>query len=137
MKERILEIIQKETMTSTHFADKIGVQRSSVSHVINGRNKPGFEFIQKILVAFQDINAEWLLTGRGEMYKSQTKEHTLFTEVENDTEKKSGPEVVNDIQKSNKGQGEEREISGKERKKIEKILVFFKDKTFKEYYPES
>jgi len=69
MQDQIQEILTKERLSSSQFADRIGIQRSSVSHVLSGRNKPGFDFIQKILIAFPGINGDWLITGSGDMYK--------------------------------------------------------------------
>ena len=72
MEDKIKEILIKENISSSQLADKIGVQRSSISHVLSGRNKPGFDFIQKILVAFPEISGDWLITGSGEMYKQKS-----------------------------------------------------------------
>ena len=68
MKERLIQLLDLEQLTPSKFADIIGVQRSSVSHVISGRNNPSFDFIQKTLTAFPGLNAEWLIVGQGTMY---------------------------------------------------------------------
>ena len=68
MKERLIQLLDLEQLTPSKFADIIGVQRSSVSHVISGRNNPSFDFIQKTLTAFPGLNAEWLIVGQGSMY---------------------------------------------------------------------
>jgi transcriptional regulator with XRE-family HTH domain len=70
MKDQINKIMETEGMTPAKFADEIGVQRSSISHIISGRNKPSYDFIIKILARFSGINAEWLLTGKGNMIKT-------------------------------------------------------------------
>jgi transcriptional regulator with XRE-family HTH domain len=67
MKEQIEEILTNYQLTSAQFADLIGVQRSSISHILSGRNKPSFDFIQKILLKYPHINADWLITGRGDI----------------------------------------------------------------------
>lgn len=69
MKERLLQLLDLEQITSSKFADIIGVQRSSVSHVISGRNKPSYDFLQKTLKAFPGLNASWLMLGEGSMYE--------------------------------------------------------------------
>jgi len=69
MKERLLQLLDLEQITPSKFADIIGVQRSSVSHVISGRNKPSFDFLQKTLKAFPGLNASWLMLGEGTMYE--------------------------------------------------------------------
>jgi transcriptional regulator with XRE-family HTH domain len=70
MKDQLLRIMESEAMTPAKFADEIGVQRSSISHILSGRNKPSYDFIIKILNRFSGINAEWLITGKGSMIKS-------------------------------------------------------------------
>ncbi|MDR2586338.1 MAG: helix-turn-helix domain-containing protein [Prevotellaceae bacterium] len=70
MKTRISQFLQSEQLSPARFADLLNVQRSGISHILSGRNKPGFDLIQKILTKFPDINAEWLITGRGNMYKN-------------------------------------------------------------------
>lgn len=67
MKDRITKFLTKENITPAEFADKIGVQRSSVSHVLNGRNYPSASFIQKMLMVYPQLNPRWLLLGEGTM----------------------------------------------------------------------
>jgi transcriptional regulator with XRE-family HTH domain len=55
MKERLLQLLDLEQITPSKFADIIGVQRSSVSHVISGRNKPSYDFLHKTLKAFPGL----------------------------------------------------------------------------------
>ena len=70
MRERIIKFIETENLAPTKFADEIGVQRSSISHILSGRNNPSFDFIQKILSRYKALNAEWLVMGTGPMYKA-------------------------------------------------------------------
>ncbi|WP_078063013.1 helix-turn-helix domain-containing protein [Solirubrum puertoriconensis] len=67
MVDRIRQLIQERQLTSTQFADVIGVARPIVSHILSGRNKPSLEVVQKIIAAFPDISMPWLLTGQGLM----------------------------------------------------------------------
>jgi transcriptional regulator with XRE-family HTH domain len=78
MKERILQLLDLEKITPSKFADLIGVQRSSVSHVISGRNKPSFDFLQKTLKAFPGLKADWLMLGEGPMYGHMVRNSDLF-----------------------------------------------------------
>lgn len=85
MKERIVQLLSHLDLTSAQFADIIGVQRSSISHILSGRNKPSFDFIQKILIKYPEINADWLLTGRGNLLntvKSENTENNVNSEPE-------------------------------------------------------
>lgn len=70
MNQRILQFLAAENITQAQFADTIEVARATVSHVIAGRNKPGFDFIESISHHYPDLNIEWLITGKGKMYKS-------------------------------------------------------------------
>lgn len=81
MISRIQKIIQLKKLTSSAFADKIGVPRSTISHIISGRNNPSLEFVQKILDNFPEIRTEWLVRGEGHMLKAS---NTLFPDEDND-----------------------------------------------------
>lgn len=70
--ERLQEIIAHEGLTTSAFARKIGVVDQTVRGiVVQKRNKPGFDMLVKILQTFDWVNAEWLITGKGEMIKSE------------------------------------------------------------------
>ena len=62
--KRISQILEEQQLSSSAFADTIGVQRSSISHVLSGRNKPSLEFILKIIRAFPFYSTDWLLFGK-------------------------------------------------------------------------
>jgi transcriptional regulator with XRE-family HTH domain len=76
MKDRLVQLLDMEQLTPSKFADIIGVQRSSVSHIISGRNNPSFDFLQKTLKAFPGLKAEWLILGEGTMYEHMARELT-------------------------------------------------------------
>jgi len=67
MKDRIKQYIEYKGISAGELAVALEVQRSNISHILNGRNKPGASFIEKLLVVFPDLNARWLLTGKGNM----------------------------------------------------------------------
>ncbi|WBV61023.1 helix-turn-helix transcriptional regulator [Chryseobacterium camelliae] len=74
LNERISKVIEYSNLTSSEFADEIDVQRSSISHITSGRNKPSLEFIIKIKSRFPEILWDWLVTGEGQMLKSDLPE---------------------------------------------------------------
>lgn len=74
LKDRIQALMQAQTLTASKFAEAIGVQPSSISHILSGRNKPGYDFLLSILNRFPEIDPDWLLTGRGNMYRNLTDE---------------------------------------------------------------
>ncbi|SHG34880.1 DNA-binding transcriptional regulator, XRE-family HTH domain [Chryseobacterium oranimense] len=71
LNERISKVIEYSNLSPSEFADEIDVQRSSISHITSGRNKPSLEFIIKIKSKFPEILWDWLVTGEGEMLKSE------------------------------------------------------------------
>lgn len=83
MEDRLLKLLDTEQLTSAKFADAIGVQRSSVSHILSGRNKPSFNFLQKTMKAFPMLNADWLILGEGNMYEGDVNpvSGSLFDQV--------------------------------------------------------
>lgn len=138
MNERVNSILKHFKLSSSQFADEIGVQRSSVSHVLSGRNKPGFDFIKKIMSKFPEINAEWLITGAGEMLKKMSmREKELFESAD---ERKYGKEKEskaydNNVDERISRSSESIEQDKDKRKQIEKIIVIYEDKSFEEYNP--
>jgi transcriptional regulator with XRE-family HTH domain len=72
MINRIELILKTQNLTPTQFADAIGIQRSSMSHILARRNNPSLDFVMKLLNRFPEINAEWLLSGKNQMFNTST-----------------------------------------------------------------
>lgn len=145
MKTRIIQFLSENNLTSTKFADTIGVQRSSISHILSGRNKPSFDFIEKMLIAYPDLNAQWLITGKGSMLKNQLSLFNQETQIEN--KNLSSPESnISNLEdtyteKINSKQ-ENTQYENLNIKKniitsdIERVIIFYTNGSFKEYKPE-
>lgn len=150
MKDRIIKFIEAEKLTAAEFADQIGVQRSSVSHVLNGRNNPSFAFIQKMIEHFPNINSRWLLTGEGDIYGpkpnsvvSETKPQSkLFStdDLRHDRTDQQLPE--DDLKVNNTAVSEPASVETLETKrseipqrKVVKVLIFYDDQTFEDFRP--
>lgn len=69
MNTRLKQFLAAENISQSQFADTIKVVRASVSHVLSGRNNPGYDFIKAIMTAYPALNIEWLMLGKGKMYK--------------------------------------------------------------------
>lgn len=69
MRNRLQQFLNAEQLSPARLSDIIGIQRSGMSHILSGRNKPSFDFIQKLMLKFPALNSEWLITGKGKMYK--------------------------------------------------------------------
>jgi len=187
MKDRIILLIKAKNLTAAQFAEEIGVQKSSISHIISGRNNASLDFIQKVLIRYPETNMDWLMFGKGPIFKgienasnSSNEEHfsvaplqssthvDLFSELnpgnpvnfrkENDL----SPEPVPEQNPQNEGSGKETFFPMKEKsesnpgysiskpeskiassehknsatKAIVKIVEFYSDNTYREYFPE-
>ena len=66
---RITQIMEREGLTSSKFAEAIGIQRSAMSHILNGRNNVRLDVLIKILDRFTYVDSDWLLFGKGEMVR--------------------------------------------------------------------
>lgn len=113
LNERITKVIEYSGLTPSEFADEIDVQRSSISHVTSGRNKPSLEFIIKIKSRFPEILWDWLVNGDGEMLKSAENDSAAEEEISKPT---SLPDLFTLI-----NQGEEEKID--EESEVEKTTV--------------
>ena len=113
--DRFKYLMKLNNLSASAFAEKVGVQPSSISHILSGRNKPSLEFIQKVLTQFPKISADWLISGKtvvvenniniSEQHKSTTKEISSPTPQSN---------------------------TNTNTKAIKKILIFYTDNTFEE-----
>ena len=72
MNKRLQQFLDAENITQSQLADSLGVARAGISHILAGRNKPGFDFIESLATKFPTLSLEWLITGKGRMYKSET-----------------------------------------------------------------
>lgn len=77
MKDRIIEFLKSENKSSAQFAEEIGVQPSGISHILSGRNNPSLDFVIKMLEKYKFLSTDWLLFGKGTMYKENSVQ-TLF-----------------------------------------------------------
>lgn len=96
MIKRIELIMQSQNLTASQFADRIGIQRSGLSHILSGRNNPSLDFVLKVLKSFPELEPVWLLQGKGPMYANMSgalpKEESLALEKNQALE--PGQEVV-------------------------------------------
>jgi transcriptional regulator with XRE-family HTH domain len=100
--DRIRKLMELEGLSASAFADQIQVQRSSISHIMAGRNKPSLDFIEKILSAFPEVQAQWLITGTGPMkqlhlfddkaYQPRTEYSDPIPQIKPEPKKESNPE---------------------------------------------
>lgn len=121
IQDRLLLVLKMHTLTPSAFADKIGVQRSNVSHVLSGRNKPSLDFLEKILIHFPRVNAHWLITG-------------AIVEGKQDL---TATQLIENQEELNRSALKTEKIEVNQLKEIERIVIFYTDASFKEYSTKS
>lgn len=146
MNTRLQQFLAAENISQAQFAETIGVARASVSHILSGRNKPGFDFLESMVRHYPSLNFEWLLTGQGKMYnnaKSATGAAVdMFSPLSSETERNPYSEteyrqerpphspisqqntLISRLDNSNQSISNEKHIS--------KITIFYSDGTFQE-----
>ncbi|MFT0715719.1 helix-turn-helix domain-containing protein [Flagellimonas lutimaris] len=120
---RIETIISHLELTVSAFADEIGVQRSSLSHLLNGRNKPSLDFVMKLVDTYPQVDLYWFLKGEGNFPKTP-EDRQIKIDVSGSHEKKKGIPAIK--QRFDK----EKDLDTKE---PYKIVLFYPDGTFKTF----
>lgn len=127
--QRIQEVIDHYGLTISAFADEIGVQRSSISHLLSGRNKPSLDFVLKLVAAFPDVNLYWLLKGEGS-FPPNSPNPDIKSELESEPLKNkknlSAKEIPSDLKT---------DIS--DNRNPNQIALFYPDGTFKVFKPKN
>ncbi|MGK4567901.1 helix-turn-helix domain-containing protein [Flavobacterium sp. 3HN19-14] len=132
--KRLEILLEYYSLNASSFADKIGVQRSSLSHLLSGRNKPSLDFVMKISEEFADIDLYWLLNGKGSMLKNAAASEEKITAQKPQENFENAESVTTDKSVSTTNHLPYSEIPNTEQ--IEKIVVFYKNGTFKNYIPK-
>lgn len=111
IQERIQIVLKMHNLSASAFADKIGVQRSNMSHILSGRNKPSLDFLEKTLRHFPKVNAKWLVCGQAE-----TEVGTFSQGLQTD---------VVDLKRGNS------------ERKLVKLVEIYADGSFRELFPKN
>lgn len=127
---RLQKLLEYYDLSASGFATTIGVQRSSISHVLSGRNKPSLDFVMKLLHHFKEVSIEWLIDGKGSFPKPEIPPTPIqipeekTTPIQTDTkeiEAVTPPIISALISKKNSG------------KEITKIIVLYSDGSFEAF----
>jgi transcriptional regulator with XRE-family HTH domain len=143
MRERLLEFLQSENKSSAQLAEEIGVQASGISHILSGRNNPSLDFILKMLEKYKFLSTDWLLFGKGSIYK-EPKMPNLF-DFEPVTSRESNeiqarneqvhPETDLKAGIESKTIGDSRVHFEKSGQGVIKIVWFYENNSFREFFP--
>lgn len=151
--KRLEIILDYYSLSASAFADKVGVQRSSLSHLLSGRNKPSLDLILKIVDNFPEVDLYWILNGKGNFPKSEVKNDSdslTSTLFEKNTTREDAienpPNLFSDDPMPEKKRVNENFLNNfsntrilenlKNDSDIDRIVVFYKNGTFKNYIPE-
>jgi len=152
MIHQIQTILRKENLSASQLAEKLGIQRSSISHILSERNKPSLDFIQKLLDNFPHLSSDWILTGKGNYSKQQESKKQEPISTPNITPPNTN-EIPFEMQKNNLEPTELTMPSidkssylainnnptikpnTETRKKTIRIVTFYNDNTFDEFFP--
>lgn len=124
--ERLEKILAHYQLSASAFADALGIQRSGVSHLLSGRNKPSLDFVLKLLHTYPEVDLQWLMNGKGEFPKSKHQSDDLFSE--------SSPNNQTTSTKSERSLAAQPSVESTQ-KSIKEIVVFYTDGTFSCYKP--
>jgi len=155
-KDRIEKVMLTEGMNSAQFAAEIGIQGSTLSHILNGRNNPSLDVLKKVLNRFRTVSSDWLILGVGSMYRAekQSQAPTLFDSINENSSKStiSEPKILEKLQsvseviQQNSPQIPEAAVQSTSEarsvvnpvvevpaKSVRKIIVYYTDNTFQEF----
>ena len=166
--DKIKQILIEKNLTPSYFADEIGVQRSSISHILSGRNRPSFDIIQKIIRRFPELGYEWIMEEesqaggndrqmqpsgstygtRGVVGRPAQNRADQFNTVQAGITYSNVPQSTgirsqrteippqNMVVQADKNEPEEPFVANASgEKKVERILVFYTDGSFREFTP--
>ena len=124
-RERIEAVIKSMNLSARQFAEQIKVQPGTISNMMVGRNNPSLEVMKRIMQRYPTINPEWLIAGKGEMWRTVPgQEAGLFD---------NQPPTDGLTQAIKRTKEEEQPVPVAPQKKISRIVVYYTDNTFEEF----
>lgn len=139
MQERFKQLLEEKNLTATRFAAMIKVNASAMSHILNGRSKPGFDVLDKIAQAFPDVNLNWLISGKGTLYnnssarpaeiKSSSQKTFIVEDKESEISSSRPAHTAPAVETTTVVPM----VSQQNAKKIKRIILFFEDGSFENY----
>ncbi|WP_055445870.1 helix-turn-helix domain-containing protein [Lacinutrix mariniflava] len=128
--KRLKKVIDYYGESASSFAEKIGVQRSSISHILSGRNKPSLEFVLKVLSSFPEVQLYWLMNGKGNFPAEKNAEQKVEQKPKPQNEDLfSTPQT----EKITTEISEVKQITSNSKKEIDRIIIFYKDGSFSNF----
>ena len=151
MREKLQILMNAENLTGSRLAEYLGIQPSSISHIMSGRNKPSLDFVQKILQRYPRINPDWLLLDSEQMYRAQSSEpspasssETLFDEptfAQEPSSQSDAPtaDSTSFTSPAPNAPHSAMDVAGcfatPDGRSVKRVIVMFDDRTFESYEP--
>lgn len=150
LKDRIAHILRSKNLTATQLADDLQVQRSGISHLLSGRNKPSLDFIMKLKETYPEYNLDWLVLGTGPITVSspqraaQKPQQALFEEkieetadsVSENIEEERLPLASKQKESTKKTPSYEGALFNSLNAGIEKVILVYEDQSFEILHPK-
>lgn len=135
MQDRFKQLLKEKNLTAAQFATMIKINPSAMSHILNGRSKPGFDLLDKIGQTFPDINLNWLISGKDAPYTNSV----IYKKNEDYTIQNTESTFVHKEKEISLQTTEEETKTLPEipmhslSKEIKRIVLFFNDGSFEVY----
>ena len=140
--ERLMALMQNKDLNAKEFAAEVGISAATMSNVINGRNKPSLEVMQKVLNRFRTVSSDWLILGIGQMYYQKTDSQSDIQTEDETPEMKQNHVESEDVHLNNNALVRARakdpatypvaNMPANGNKEITKVVVFYTDGTYEE-----
>lgn len=141
--KRLEKIIDYYELNASSFADSIDVGRSSISHILSGRNKPSLDFVMKVVSTYSEVDLYWLLNGKGTFPKSKAVDHTVpnkqdtTSSTANKSLEKASENLFSTIETNETNESELEKPIDKPIKKglkvISKVILLYADGSFESF----
>ena len=129
---RLNKILDYYDISAAAFADKIEVGRSSISHILSGRNKPSLDFVMKVVKNFPEVELYWLLNGKGK-FPANNESISEEEKISSQPKEPTPPTSINHPPQNIPQQNIPPMPAGKPGKEIQKIVIFYKDGSFEAF----
>lgn len=134
--KRLQKVIDFYGESASSFAEKVGVQRSTISHILSGRNKPSLDFVMKVLSHFPEVELYWLMNGKG-VFPKDNKSEVKIQEIDKVEKKIDPPKTENKeiptSPSSSISTSIQSSLHTSSEKKIERIVIFYTDGSFQNF----
>ncbi len=132
--KRLEKILEYYSISATAFSEQIDFNRSTISHILSGRNKPSLEFVMKVVQEFPEVELYWLLNGKGTFPAQQETSLEISRSETTVPAPKKNTTIASEIPQSlPKSPSEEEKDISAATNKIERIVIFYTDGSFKAY----